>query len=103
MGLGLPLQGPGWTESACVRGGGYLHQRPPGGLARGLCACFWSPAASLACRQQPGADRQPAEVGVEEVAFELQINLRLSYATPGLTDACRTFHMVGGGLKCRIK
>lgn len=35
MGLGLPLQGPGWTEWACVRGKervAVLHRDPQDGL-----------------------------------------------------------------------
>lgn len=113
MGLGLPLQGPGWTECACVRvvrEGRYLHGAPPDGLERGGCACFWTPAASLVRCQQPGPDHQPAKVGVEESAFLLQLYVRLSYyissmiiITPGPMDACWTFHMVGRRLTSRSK
>lgn len=62
MSLGLPLQGPGWTECACVgvcgRGWGHLHGAPPDGLESGgtcmfLDPCSFSGALSTAWSRPP--------------------------------------------------
>lgn len=60
VGLGLPLQGPGWTEYSRVRG--YVGVQVKRGrhhvhvryTRNNYCACFWTPPPSLVCYQWPG-------------------------------------------------
>ncbi len=63
VGLGLPLQGPGWTEYARVRG--YVGVQVKRGrhcvhvaslkyTRNSYCACFCTPPAYLVCYQWPG-------------------------------------------------
>lgn len=61
VGLGLPLQGPGWTEYARVRG--YVgvqvkrgrHCVPPlDVLEIAIVHVFWTPPASLVCHKWSG-------------------------------------------------
>lgn len=63
VGLGLPLQGPGWTEYARVRGyvgvqvkrGTHcVHVAPSDVLKNSCCARFGTPPAFLVCYRLSG-------------------------------------------------
>lgn len=69
VGLGLPLQGPVWTEYARVRGicGCAGEERetlcacsPMRDTRNSYGACFWKPPASLVCYQQFGPNHATA-------------------------------------------
>lgn len=114
MGLGLPLQGPGWTECACMRvvreGRGVSAWSPTGWTRkRGMCM-FLDPCSISGALSTAWSRPQPAKVGVEESAFLPQLYVRPSYhissmiiITPGPMDACWTFLMVGRRLTSRSK